>query len=734
MKLKEVKKLRKIVIATLVAGIMASQTMPSGVFGVDAMASMEDEAEPGSEDLVEEPAEGPASEDVSEEPTEDPASEEVVSEPAEESTEEVAEDIASEEVTEEPTEDIASEDVTEELAEDLASEDVAEEPTEDIVTGDVTEEPAADEELPADTEQPTAAEEDPLLTDVEETSAEQQPAEAVLTPAEQPETEEVASAETLADAQYAQESSWVPAPSGELVPAPVLYHGFRFWTIAKDYAFAAEDLNILEEKDSASRQIGTLAKDGLCYLIKDEGDGWLYVESGTVRGFVQADQLLTGEDAAAMVAQYQTMAESLTDSFEAEFNMENVALMAHEIVPHTENAAFAHYRATVYQTVVEKDPAVPVVDMVNIREAASDDARVVGVLASNGIAYVIADKDKDWVYVESGDVRGFVKREQILMTDAADGNAAGAANTSFLTKDEEDYATASVSIDPTDNQALYYTMTSIRSGVPDGMLRNSILQYASQFIGNPYVWGGTSLTNGADCSGFVQSIYAQYGYDLPRTAAEQSKVGTQIAVEDALPGDLIFYGNESGIYHVVIYAGDGQTVEAKSSRAGIVASEVSGSAVWAVRVIDEKQAVRYEIPEGLGDVHTYMGWQKVTSPKSQQWAFREAAGMTFDPEGFAVVDNRYVIACTTTFGNIGDYVDFYQEDGSVIPCVIGDFKNQSDAGCNAYGHLDGDCIIEFVVDENSWYPNGHANPGTESCHPEWNQDIVKAENVGSFYD
>jgi len=69
-----------------------------------------------------------------------------------------------------------------------------------------------------------------------------------------------------------------------------------------------------------------------------------------------------------------------------------------------------------------------------------------------------------------------------------------------------------------------------------------------------------------------------------------------------------------------------------------------------------------------------------------------------EPLTFAVVDNRYVIACTTTFGNIGD------------------------------------CIIEFVVDENSWYPNGHANPGTDSCHPEWNQDIVKAENVGSFYD
>ena len=77
---------------------------------------------------------------------------------------------------------------------------------------------------------------------------------------------------------------------------------------------------------------------------------------------------------------------------------------------------------------------------------------------------------------------------------------------------------------------------------------------------------------------------------------------------------------------------------------------------------------------------------------------------------------------------------FYQEDGTKIPCIIGDFKNQNDAGCNAYGHLNGDCIVEFVVDQNSWYRSGHANPGTASCHPEWSQDIVKAVNVGSFYD
>ena len=533
----------------------------------------------------------------------------------------------------------------------------------------------------------------------------------------------------------------------------MINNSFRFWTVAKDYAYASEDVMVMEEKNESAREIGELKKDALCYLIKDEGD-WYYIESGEVRGFVESDKLLTGEDAAPLTKEYEETAEYISARTGLDIDIEDVASKAYEYITKKENKAFAYERATVYQTVVERDPALPAKGKVNIRENAREDARIVGVLPADGIAYVIADKDDDWVYVESGDVRGFVKSELLKMSEDTEPEAAELTNlraaiediaaivtekeedsASILTKDEADYATATQKIAPEDNKSLYYTMTSIRSGVPDGMLRNSILQYASQFIGNPYVWGGTSLTNGADCSGFVLSIFAQYGYSLPHSSAEQAACGTPIEVEDALPGDLIFYGDENGIYHVVIYAGDGKTIEAKSTKYGIVASRVSyGSAVAAVRIIEEKEAVRYDIPSGLGSIHTYMGWQKVTDRRSQQWAFKKAAGMTFDPEGFGVVDNRYVIACTSTYGNIGDYVDFYQEDGTVIPCIIGDFKNQNDPGCNAYGHLDGDCIIEFVVDQKSWYQSAHANPGTDACHPEWNQNITKAENVGSFYE
>lgn len=149
-----------------------------------------------------------------------------------------------------------------------------------------------------------------------------------------------------------------------------------------------------------------------------------------------------------------------------------------------------------------------------------------------------------------------------------------------------------------------------------------------------------------------------------------------------------------------------------------------------------------DIPSGLGSVHTYMGWQCITSTSSAQYKLRQQAGMNFDEEGFGRINGRYVIACTSTYGQVGDYVDFYQEDGSVIQCIIGDIKNQSDAGCNEWGHSNGECIIEFVVDKNSWYSTEkggsassmHINPGHQGCHPEWNQNITKVVNGGSYFD
>ncbi len=123
-----------------------------------------------------------------------------------------------------------------------------------------------------------------------------------------------------------------------------------------------------------------------------------------------------------------------------------------------------------------------------------------------------------------------------------------------------------------------------------------------------------------------------------------------------------------------------------------------------------------------------MSWQQITSTTSTQYKLREQAGMNFDEEGFGIINGRYVIACTTTFGQVGDYLDVYLENGIVLPCIIGDIKNQNNEGCNQWGHDNGHSVVEFVVNRSMWY---HTGKTVTRFHPEWaNSRVVKAVNLG----
>ena len=347
-----------------------------------------------------------------------------------------------------------------------------------------------------------------------------------------------------------------------IVIPPKLELEFRFTKVDKRYALVRSEkgASVYEKKSDDAREVGELEHYGLAYILDDAGDGWYYIESGNVRGFIHAEDVVADETAERIVKVK---------------GLDELPL-ARLIVARTENEAFTYTHTTVQDVMASRVYAIAAKDL-EIREQRKDGARTTGTLAKGGLCYILADGDKDWIFVESGNARGFVKRTELTLGAKADSIVSE--------KGEKNLTLADVKVKPEENKACYYTFTSVQEASQEAKTRESMVNFALQFLGNPYVWGGTSLTNGCDCSGFVQSIYAYYGYSLPRVADAQSGYGMQIPISSAQPGDLIFYAKNGYVYHVSMYIGNGQVVHAAGRKLGIITSGISGNAVWATRII-----------------------------------------------------------------------------------------------------------------------------------------------------
>jgi len=221
-----------------------------------------------------------------------------------------------------------------------------------------------------------------------------------------------------------------------------------------------------------------------------------------------------------------------------------------------------------------------------IRSEPTTDSEWVGKLYPDYAAKITGPVG-EWTAVESGDVTGYVKTEYILtgaeaqmyaenlVTEAQqEGKEEAEAFTYAVSrKSEEAQMTQEV------QENVQQTETTEVSAQPASN-GQAIVDYACQFIGNPYVWGGTSLTDGADCSGFVQSVFAHFGISLPRTTYDQIYAGVEVSYDQAMPGDLICYDG-----HIGIYIGNGQIVNAQNPEQGIGISPATYTTILSVRRI-----------------------------------------------------------------------------------------------------------------------------------------------------
>ncbi len=242
------------------------------------------------------------------------------------------------------------------------------------------------------------------------------------------------------DQEKEADSNYVPIEAlAQRVEPEKVDSSFRFHTVKKKYALTKRFLNVYGVKNEESVKVGTLKKGAICYIIEKSDDTWSYIESGKVRGFVKTESLKAGKQVRAEIFRKGE------DSYDRGIPLKK----------NYENPAWTYRKETTMVTTVAKVYAVSNTEGLNIREEKNQDARRVGTLKKGALCFILADKDQEWVYIESKDVRGFVKKEYLIL---------GRAAKEIVKKQgEETMSFAEQLLTPEENKSCYYTLTSVTS-------------------------------------------------------------------------------------------------------------------------------------------------------------------------------------------------------------------------------------------------------------------------------
>ena len=361
---------------------------------------------------------------------------------------------------------------------------------------------------------------------------------------------------------------------------------YRFYHVDCEYSMARFRVYVREDQSDSARIVGTIPYGGLMYVLEDLGD-WAYVESGDVRGFARSEAIYDREQTARMLEEAEKQISSADDvlsplSLLEQIRQAFVPETGSVCIPPEENKALTFTKAT-GRAVAEKEYAFAK-EALSILEGTGGEARPVGSLEKDGVCYILTREDEGYVFVESGDVRGFVRGSSLITGSEA----------VKMAEETDVPAEAEKLVDPLDNKALFHTILSVKNGDKSSGKRQTLIELARKCLGHAYIWGGIDpFGRGADCSGFVQTLYKCLGISLPRVAQAQAYYsgGIKIPVSDAAPGDLIFFARNGYIYHVAMcYDNNGgapTTIEALGRNYGICYYHTAGrDTIWALRILE----------------------------------------------------------------------------------------------------------------------------------------------------
>lgn len=247
-------------------------------------------------------------------------------------------------------------------------------------------------------------------------------------------------------------------------------------------------------------------------------------------------------------------------------------------------------------------------NFLNIRKGPGEDQEKVGKLPKDAGCEILEIDENGWAKIKSGKVSGYVlskylytgEEAQARVEEAADLVATVVGTATLRVRASDSLSAETLALLPEDEELEVIKVLpewiKVKLDTDEGYISNEyaeisyvlkkattieevqtgetgvraeMISYAKQFLGNRYVWGGTSLNNGVDCSGYTQAIYKKFGYSIPRVSRSQASGGKTIKSSNARPGDLFFYGKGNYINHVAIYMGGGKVIHASNPRSGI---------------------------------------------------------------------------------------------------------------------------------------------------------------------
>ena len=406
-------------------------------------------------------------------------------------------------------------------------------------------------------------------------------------------------------------------------------------------------LNVREAPGSEGKIIGQLTENSACEILDTEGE-WAHITSGGIEGYINAQYLLTGDEAKEAARRYVVeraiiRADKLNIRSEPNGDADNVVGQAlqnerYEVIAQENgwvqiaegyiSADYVEIRLALNEArkldlrtmaLNQYDHLVisKVDNYLNVREEPKSDGKIIGKMTSKAAGEILETLD-GWYKIRSGNITGYITADPqytttgqeardialetaslmaIVNTDMLNVRKEPSTESSIWTQiskeerypvlqqldgwvqiemDTEDSDNAFISTRDNNVEVRYALAEAIKfspleeAAQAAASRRTQLVNFALQYVGNPYVWGGTSLTNGIDCSGFTMQVMKQFGVSLPHYSGSQAKMGKAVTSSEMRPGDLIFYANSGGtVNHVAIYIGNGQIVHAASRRSGI---------------------------------------------------------------------------------------------------------------------------------------------------------------------